>query len=196
MRTDEKVVGERGVVEKVEPSQNKRSILSKSVDKEELVRRAVAHATAAADSFPMDEEDDDDDDEADDVQEQPHIARDLKEELSGAAEQLANIEEAPIATAKCFRSVLLQQPIPVIESKKLVSPTVIGLNTAAQLESDAKARAAAADRAIYGVGRYEGHMRMRSMRASSNKKKKKRKKKKTFEFAAKLTKKKEQCFFF
>ena len=175
MRTDEKVVGERGVVEKVEPSQNKRSILSKSVDKEELVRRAVAHATAAADSFPMDEEDDDDDDEADDVQDQPHIARDQKEELSGAAEQLA-IEEAPIATAKCFRSVFPQQPIPVIESNKLVSPTVIGLNTAAQLESDAKARAAAVDRVIYGVRRYEGQMRMRSMRASSDKEKKRKKK--------------------
>ena len=63
-RTDEKVVGERGVVDEIEPRQNKRSTLSKSVDKEELVRRAVAHAAAAVDSFPMDEEDDDDDDEA------------------------------------------------------------------------------------------------------------------------------------
>ena len=142
----------------VEPSHKGRSSLSKSVDKEELVRRAVAHAAATAKFFQMDE---DDDDEAGDVQDQPHIARDLKEELSGAAEQLANIEEAPIVTAKCFRSVLLQKPIPVIESKKLVSPTVIGLNTAAQLESDAKARAAAADRATYGVRRYEADLKRR-----------------------------------
>ena len=101
--------------------------MSKSVDKEELVRRAVAHAAAAAECFPMDE--DDDDDEAGDVQDQPHIARDLKEELSGVSEQPANIEEAPIATAKCFRSVLPQHPIPVIESYKLLSPTVIGYRT-------------------------------------------------------------------
>ena len=86
--------------------------LSRSIDKEELVRRAVAHATAAAEYFPMNEDEDDDDDEAGDVQDQPHIARDLKEELSGVAEQPANFEEAPIATAKGFRSALPQHPIP------------------------------------------------------------------------------------
>ena len=49
----------------------------------------------------------------------------------------------------------------MIESNKLVSPKVIGTKTAAQLESDAKARAAAADRATYGVGRYEADLKQR-----------------------------------
>ena len=65
--------------------------MSKSVDKAEIVGRAVAHAAAAAVHFPMDEDNDDDDDETDNAQDQPDIARDLEEELSVAAEQLANI---------------------------------------------------------------------------------------------------------
>ena len=130
-RTDENDEGERGVVEKVDPSQKSWSSLFKSVDKAELVRRAVAHAAAAAVHFPMDEDDDDDDDddEADNAQDQPDIARDLKGELSVVAEQLANLEEAPSATVNCVRSSLLQQPIPVIEFNKLVSPKAIGTNT-------------------------------------------------------------------
>ena len=91
----------------MEPSQKGRSSLFKSVDKAKLVRRAVAHAAAAAEFFPTDDEDDDDD-EADDAQEQPDIARDLKEELSVSAEQLSDLEEAPSATEKCVRSTLLQ----------------------------------------------------------------------------------------
>ena len=47
-RTDEKSPDKCLLVEKVAPSLNGRKSLSKSVDKEELVRRAVAHATAAA----------------------------------------------------------------------------------------------------------------------------------------------------
>ena len=137
--------------------------MSKSVDKAELVMRAVAHAAAAAVHFPMDEDDDadDDDDEADNAQDQPDIARDLTGELSVVAEQLANLKEAPSATDKFVRSSLLQQPIPVIEFNKLVSPKAIGTNTAAQLEIDARARAAAADRATYGVGRYEADLKQR-----------------------------------
>ena len=100
------------------------------------MRRAVENATAAADSFHMD--DDDDDDEAGDVQDQPHVARDLKEELSGIAEQPANFEEAPIVTAKGFRSALPQHPTPVMESNKLLSPKVIGTNVAAELEQKIK----------------------------------------------------------
>ena len=75
-RTDENSADERLLVEKVEPSQKGRSSFSKSIDKAELVRRTVAHASAAAVHFPMDEEeDDDDDDEADNAQDQPDIAR-------------------------------------------------------------------------------------------------------------------------
>ena len=102
--------------------------MSKSVDKEELVRRAVAHAAAATVHFPVDEDDDDDD-----AQYQPDIARDLKGDLSVDAEQLAELEEAPSATEKCVRAALLQSPIPVIESKKLASSRVIVSNAAAQL---------------------------------------------------------------
>ena len=87
-RTDEKGSDKCLLVETAEPSHKGRQNLSRSLDKQELVRRAVAHATAAAEYFPMNEDDDDDDDdEAGDVQDQPHIARDLKEELSGVAEQ-------------------------------------------------------------------------------------------------------------
>ena len=70
--------GERGVDEKVEPSQNKRSSLSKSVDKAELVRRAVAHAAAAAEYFPCDDDDDDDDSDDGDKRGKSEIARNLK----------------------------------------------------------------------------------------------------------------------
>ena len=45
----------------VDPSQKGRSSLSKSVDEAEFVRRAVAHAAAAAEYFPCDDDDDDDD---------------------------------------------------------------------------------------------------------------------------------------
>ena len=95
--------------ERVAVRQNKRSSLGVSVDKDELVRRAVAHAAAAAVHFPNDDDDND-------VQGKPEIARDLKAELSIAAEQLADLEEAPSATKKCARAALLQSPIPVIES--------------------------------------------------------------------------------
>ena len=47
----------------------------------------------------------------------------------------------------------------MIESTKLVSPTVFGSNTAAQLESDARARAAAADQATYGFDRYKADLK-------------------------------------
>ena len=110
---DENRAGE----ETVKCQAKKRSRLSASVDKDELVRRAVAHAAAAAVHFPNDDDDDDDND----VQGKPDIARDLKAELSVAAEQLDDLEEAPSATEKCARATLLQSPIPVIESKKLAS---------------------------------------------------------------------------
>ena len=51
---------ERGVDEEIEPSQNKRLSLLKNVGKAELVRRAVAHAAAAAEYFPSNDLDDDD----------------------------------------------------------------------------------------------------------------------------------------
>ena len=138
--------------EKVAPSPKGRNDLAKSLDKQELVRRAVAHATAAAEYFPMDEDDDDDEDN-DAGKVQPHTARDLREELSSVAEKPADIEEAPTVTAKGFRSVLPQHPIPVIEAKKPASPQAIATNVAAQLDTDARARAAAADHATYGVGK-------------------------------------------
>ena len=52
--------------------------------------------------------------------------------------------------------------MPVIESNKLVLPTVFGSNTAAQLESDSRARAAAAEHTIYGGGRYEDDLKQRT----------------------------------
>ena len=92
------------------------------MDNEELVGRVVAHAAAAAVHFPADDGDND-------VQDKPDIARNLKGELSVAADQLADLEEAPSAAEKCVLEELLQSPIPVIESTKLVSPTVFGSNT-------------------------------------------------------------------
>ena len=102
-----------------ESQPKKRSSLSVSVDKDELVRRAVAHAAAAAVNFGNDDDDDDND-----VQGNPDIAQNLKAELSVAAEQPADLEEAPSATEKCARAALLQSPIPVIESATLASPRV------------------------------------------------------------------------
>ena len=49
----------------------------------------------------------------------------------------------------------------MIEASTLVSPKVFCSNAAAQLEGDARARAAAADRATYGVGRYESVLKQR-----------------------------------
>ena len=123
-RKEEKNSDKRLLDEKVAPSPKGRSGLARSLDIQELVRRAVAHATAAAEYFPMTEEDDDDeDDDAGEVQ--PHTARDLREELSSVAEIPAVIEEAPIVTAKGFRSVLPQHLIPVIESTKLATSQAI-----------------------------------------------------------------------
>ena len=76
-----------------------------------------------------------------------------------ASEHTADLEEVPNVTGKCVRAALEQSPIPVIEASTLASPRLFGSETAAQLESDAKARAAAADRATYGVGRYEADLK-------------------------------------
>ena len=74
---------------------NKQSGLSVSVDKAELVRRAVAHAAAAAIHFG---DDDDADDDENDGQGNPDIVRNLKAELGVASEQSVYLEEAPDAT--------------------------------------------------------------------------------------------------
>ena len=151
--------GERGVDEKVKPSQNKRSSLSKSVDKAEIVRRAVAHAAAAAEYFPCDDDDDSDDG---DKRGKPEIARNLKVKLGVASEQTTvDLDGAPDDRSKCVREALERRPIPVVEASSLPPPQVFGANTAAQLQSDAKARATAADRATYGVGRYEANLKQR-----------------------------------
>ena len=49
----------------------------------------------------------------------------------------------------------------MVEASSLPPPQVFATNTVAQLQSDAKARAAAADRATYGVGRYEANLKQR-----------------------------------
>ena len=49
----------------------------------------------------------------------------------------------------------------MIDASTLVSQKVFGSNTAAQLESYARARAAAAYRATYVVGRYEADPKQR-----------------------------------
>ena len=120
--------------------------MSVSVDKAELVKRAVAHPAAAM-HFGNDDNDDDDDEDDSDERGNPDIARNFKVELGVASEQTADLEEAPGATEKCVRMALEQLPIPVIEASYLESPVVFDTNTAAQLESDTRALATAADRA-------------------------------------------------
>ena len=121
--------------------------LSKSIDKAELVRRAVAHAAAAAEYFPADQDDDEESDGADKPGE-PAIARNLKVELGQASEHTTvNLEEAPDAKDKGVREALERRPIPVVEASALPPLQVFGANTAAQLQSNAKARASAVDRA-------------------------------------------------
>ena len=115
-----------------------------SVDKPELVRRAVAHAAAAAVYFGNYDDDEDDDGNA---QGNPDISRNLKVELGVASEQTVDLEEAPNATEKCARAALEQSPIPVIEAATLVSPMVFGSNTAAQFERNTRALETAAYRA-------------------------------------------------
>ena len=95
-------------------------------------------------------------------------------------------------TAKCFRSVLLQQPIPVIESKKT------RITDGYRLEHG---RAARERRPSTRSCRGPRNIRRRMVRGSEEDEvdegelEQKKKKKKTFEFAAKLTKKKEQAVF-
>ena len=64
-RKEEKSANKLLLDEKVAPSPKGRSDLSRSLDKQELVRRAVAHATAAAEYFPMTKDDDDTEDDDD-----------------------------------------------------------------------------------------------------------------------------------
>ena len=113
--------------ETVERPEKRRSSLSGSVDKEGLFRRAVAHAAEAAVHFSNEDHEDDDDS---DVQGNPDIARNPKVELSVAAEQPADLEEAPSATEKCARAALQQSPIPVIEAATLVLPRVFEIGRA------------------------------------------------------------------
>ena len=49
----------------------------------------------------------------------------------------------------------------MVEASSLPPPQFFGANTAAQLQSDAKARASAADRATYVFGRYEANLKQR-----------------------------------
>ena len=145
----------------VVPSQKDSPSLSKSIDKAELVRRAVAHAAAAAEYFPTDQDDDEESDD-DDKPGEPAIARNLKVELGQASEHTTvNLEEAPDAKDKGVREALERRPIPVVEASAFPPHQVFGANTAAQLQSDAKARATAAYRATYGVGRYEADLKQR-----------------------------------
>ena len=158
-RTEEKCPEEQGR-EMAASSQKDCPSLAKSIDKAELVRRAVAHAAAAAEYFPTDQDDDEESDD-DDNPGEPTIARNLKVELGQASEHTTvNLEEAPDAK-EGVREALERRPIPVVEAVALPPLQVFGAHTAAQLQSDAKARAAAADRATYGVGRYEADLKQR-----------------------------------
>jgi len=158
-RMEEKCPEQKGR-EMAASSQKDSPSLAKSIDKAELVRRAVAHAVAAAEYFPTDQDDDEESDD-DDKPGEPAIARNLKVELGQASEHTTvNLEEAPDAK-EGVREALERRPIPVVEAVALPPLQVFGAHTAAQLQSDAKARASAADRATYGVGRYEADLKQR-----------------------------------